>query len=281
MCSCAGFAGPSGLRLPLCIICGVVLLLAAGCTPLVNYFAFHPSRLPASYTPPPGFTNIFFDARDGVRLHALLSDSGRGGKVVVYFHGNAGTIADRIPALQTIAARGGVRVLGVSYRGYGLSRGRPGEAGLYRDAEAALAFVRDSLGCVPESTIVMGRSLGTAPGLHAALHAPVGGLILITPLSSAREQARVMGLGLLAPLAGTAFDLVSRISSLTAPLLIVHGTDDEVLPYWMGRKVFDHASGPRAFVTIRGGRHNDLEYRDSRLFWSEILEFLEHPHRGN
>ena len=104
--------------------------------------------------------------------------------------------------------------------------------------------------------------------------AVLAGLILVTPLSNGREIASAMGLGFAASIAGGAFANDKKIKRVKAPLLVIHGTNDRVIPIQMGRKVYDAAAEPKGWYKIEGADHNDLSNRFSESYWTPIRQFV-------
>lgn len=260
-------------RLVALILC--VSVPIAACKPVVNHFAFHPDKkhnIPADRFPP-DTKDVFFEASDGIRLHALHLSHPTAQTLTIYFHGNAGNVYHRLRGLQRLREIG-TSVLALSYRGYGKSGGSPDEEGLYRDADAAYAYATKALGYEPPRIFLFGRSLGSTTAVELAKGKALAGVILISPLSNAAEQAEAMGLGFATGLAGDAFDNVSKITKLKAPLLIVHGTRDRVIPITMGQKVYERAPSEKKFHTIEGASHNDLSSRFAKVYWEAITAFM-------
>ena len=261
------------VRLAILFLC--IGLVVSACNPVVNFFSFHPD--PRYEVPPDRFPadteDVFFEASDGVRLHALHLHHSAADTATVYFHGNAGNVYHRLRDLRHLRDIG-TSVLALSYRGYGKSDGSPDEAGLYRDAEAAYAYATKTLGYQPSRIFLLGRSLGSTTATELAQGKALAGVILISPLSSAADQAGAMGLGFAAGLAGKAFDNVSKITRLEAPLLIVHGTFDQVIPIAMGRKVYEAAPGDKTFRTFEGVGHNNLSSQFAGQYWQAISAFI-------
>lgn len=260
---------------------GIILtMLAPGCTSVVNRVAFQPDR---NYTVsddllPPSVRRVFISTDDEERLEALIvTPETRATKLIVYFHGNAGNIAQRVPQLQDFAATTGAMVLGLGYRGYGSSTGRPSERGIYRDGEAALHYVKTELAFTDSQIVLCGVSLGSVVAVNTAMDRELAGVILVTPMTSARELARDHDRGSVAWMAGGAFDSLSKVLRLRAPALVIHGTLDEVIPYRMGQELFAAIPTPKRFVTIQGARHNDVAYVNPREFWSAIGGFVSAP----
>jgi len=192
---------------------------------------------------------------DGVRLHAWYAGAAEGSPVLVWSHGNGGNIAGRADVLAALAAHG-LGVLAYDYRGYGRSGGRPSEAGVYRDAEAAYDSERER--GVPAARIVcFGESLGGAVAIHLATRRPCAGVAVVSTFTSMRDVAR-RHYGPLAFLAGDRFDSLGRIGRLTVPLLVAHGDRDEIVPFELGARLFAAANEPKRFFRAPGAHHNDV-----------------------
>jgi fermentation-respiration switch protein FrsA (DUF1100 family) len=174
---------------------------------------------------------------------------------VLYFHGNAESAAQNLPLAEDLA-REGFEVFLAEYRGYAGLPGRPTEAGLVRDGEAALqAFVGGRTPSLP--VVLVGRSLGTGIAVELASRRPPRLLILVSPYTSLVDMGRSL-VGPLAPvLVPDRFDNLSKIASLTCPVVIIHGTKDEVVPFEMGRRVSAAGRNVR-FIPVEGRGHNDL-----------------------
>lgn len=262
-------------RLALYLAAGAMGLLLAACNPVVNFFAFHPDSSTAVPPDrlPPETEEVFFQASDGVRLQALALRHPDARRLTIYFHGNAGNVYHRLGDLQRLRQLG-TNVLALSYRGYGRSEGSPDEAGLYRDAVAAYAHAAGAMGFAPGQIILFGRSLGSTTATDLAQDKNLAGVILISPLSSAADQAEAMGLGFASTLAGDAFDNVAKIARLKAPLLVLHGTNDRVVPLSMGRKLYAAAPGEKRLEIIEGAGHNNLSSTYAQSYWAAVAAFL-------
>lgn len=191
---------------------------------------------------------------------------------VLFLHGNAGNVTHRgrhILAWQ----KAGAAVLVVDYRGYGRSQGRPTESGLYEDALAGYQFLLER-GFPPARILVHGESLGTAAAAAVASSRPVAGLILEAPFPSARAVAQTV-LPVLGPLLVWGFDVRGRLDGIRAPLLVIHGDRDEVIPFRLGRRVFEAAQEPKQFWTIAGAGHNDIPETAGPEYPRRLRAFLE------
>ncbi len=193
--------------------------------------------------------------------------------LVIYFHGNAGNLYGRFGDANKLYHMN-QNVLLVSYRGYAKSTGKPSEKGIYLDGKSALAFAKDSLGYSEEDITIIGRSLGTTVAINTSQGKKLNGVILITPLTSGSEMASAMGMKSLSSVASDSYNSLGKINNLNSPILIIHGTDDDVVPYDMGASLFKEYNGVKNLITIERGGHNNLQSINPKLFWGEIEKFI-------
>jgi uncharacterized protein len=252
-----------------------VCFLLASCKPLVNHYTFHPdtSYILPQEALPLGAEEIFFEAEDGVRIQALKFHNPSSDSITIYFHGNAGNLYYRLEDYQRLR-RLGTSVFAVSYRGYAKSEGTPSEAGIYRDGKAAFDYVTQVLGISPSRIFLFGRSIGSVVATDLAQDKDIAGLILVSPLSNARDQAAAMGLGFVASFVGNTFENDSKIKRLIAPLVVIHGTQDKVIPIGMGRKVFDAATSQKSFYGIQEAGHNNISRQFADRYWPIVSKFI-------
>ena len=260
-------------------------LLVVACATLVGLLMIERLFNRMTFQPHPGepatalglansVEDVWFDTDDGVRLHAFYLHRADADRVVLMFHGNAGNATHRLPFAVALANLG-VSVLVPDYRGYGYSDGQPTEAGLYRDGDAAWRYLTETRGYAPDRVVVMGRSLGGAVSIELLTRVDAAGLVLISTLRSARAIARSMGLGLLAPFVGERLDSEGRIPSLTEPLLLFHGEDDEIVPVDHGQTLYERARHPKTLELIPAARHNDIIEVAGSRFWEPLSDFLD------
>ena len=222
------------------------------------------------------FEDAHFDSA-GNELHGWYIPAS-GNQVVLWMHGNAGNIADRLD--QAVEMK---RVLGVSsfmfdYRGYGKSEGRPSEKGLYQDAEAAFKWLTETRGINPGNIILYGHSLGSAVSVDLALEKGMnaGGMVLESPFTSAADVARGIYFGLPVGLVmSVKLDNIGRIGEVKMPLLIIHGVSDTVIPFKMGKELFDAAPEPKTFLPVAGGDHSDCYYVAPEEYWGAWKDLLD------
>ena len=241
---------------------------------LEKKLVFFPARYPDGNWQPRGFSfeDAWFRSADGVRLHGWYLPHERPRAVVLFCHGNGGNVAHWAGVLRILKEQVGAAVLGFDYRGYGRSEGKPGEAGVYADARAARAWLAGRAGIPEKRVVLMGRSLGGAVAVDLAASDGARGLVLESTFTSIPEVAAdrypLLPATLLMPMQ---FNSLAKIRKYRGPLLQSHGDADRVVPYKLGRKLFDAANEPKQFVTIRRGDHNDPQTAE---YYQALVAFL-------
>jgi len=234
-----------------------LLLLLAGYLGQRRLLYFpDPARVAPSQTGLKDVAERIIATPDGEKVIAWHGKARSGQPTLLYFHGNGGSVAGRAALIAKYMLRGrGVMMM--SYRGYGGSTGSPTERA--NVADARLAF--DSLvadGVRPQDIILYGESLGTGVAVQLAGERNAGGVILDSPYTSVVDRAAelypFLPVGLIL---SDRYETSRHIAKLHAPLLIVHGEADEVIPVAMGRKLFALANEPKEIVTLPGAGHND------------------------
>jgi pimeloyl-ACP methyl ester carboxylesterase len=192
----------------------------------------------------------------------------------VYFHGNGGNLAMWSGILVALA-REGFDVTAVDYRGYGMSTGSPSEQGLYRDAEATVDYLHDRLRRAELPVVYWGRSIGAAVAARAAAHRAPNGVVLEAGFPTARAILVSNPVMLLLSFFATyRFATAEWMSAVTAPALVIHGDRDSIIPYRLGQQLYAALPGPKRFVTIAGGDHNDAAPADAAVYWTAVHDFI-------
>jgi fermentation-respiration switch protein FrsA (DUF1100 family) len=217
---------------------------------------------------------VYLRTEDGVRLHAFFLPAPGATRGLLFLHGNAGNASHRLPNAAELA-RLGTHVLLLDYRGYGASEGRPSEEGVYADARAGLEHLVEKRGLRVGRIVLFGRSLGSAVAVDLARGRGLAGLILESAFSSAADVAR----GLLGPpgalLVRDRFDPAAKIGEVRCPILFFHGDRDDIVPYRLGRRLFEAAPEPKSFETLRNAGHNDTVLVGGRAYFRRIGAFLD------
>ena len=198
---------------------------------------------------------------------------------LLYFHGNGSNLGD-LTEIAAIFHRLEVSVLLIDYRGYGKSSPTfPNEARVYEDAEVAWQYLIKTKKLEPERIFVYGHSLGGAIALDLAVkHSDLAGLITEGTFTSIEDMAglsKVFKLFLLNWLVTQRFDSINKIESLQVPILILHGTDDEVIPLSMAKELFAAAPEPKQLELFPRAGHNNLPEFGDRQFLQTLKQFIK------
>ena len=200
-----------------------------------------------------GFQDLVLPTPDGERLVAWWKPPQPGKALILYFHGNGGSLWNRRLRAQALTASGR-GLLMISYRGYSGSTGTPTETGLHIDADAAYDWIARSY--EPSRLVAFGESLGSGVAVRLATERSLAGLILDAPYTSTADVARLsywyVPVGWLMLDQFRSLDIIQKVK---APLLILHGTDDRIIPISLGQQLFDAAPEPKRMVRIEGGSH--------------------------
>jgi uncharacterized protein len=240
------------------------------------FFPDYPARLEGDWHPRVlPVQDVWLTASDGTKLHAWWIPNDNAKFTFLAFHGNAANIANRAPVYEFLRHTP-ANVFALEYRGYGHSEGKPSEAGLYRDADAAYQYLVNTKGIDPKSILSFGQSLGTAVAAHLASQRKVGGVILEAPFPSAARVARhvfwfLPGLSLLVH---SQFDTQARLQEISAPIFIVHCTQDPVMPFQFGQEVYNAARLPKDFLPINGSCHEESSLLAPTQYRSALQKFL-------
>lgn len=222
-----------------------------------------------------GVEELTLTAPDGEKLKAWYAKAGPNRPTILYLHGNADEIADRSERFAYYrSARFGVFFL--SYRGYGGSSGSPTQEGLVTDALAAYDWLA-AQSIPPYDIALVGESLGSGVAVQLASRRPVAALALEAPFASAVDLGASIYWWLpVRLLMKDQFDSASIVGAVNAPLLIIHGDADTIVPLSQGRKLFAAASEPKAMIVIPGGTHASIFEQST---WAREIEFFESVRR--
>ncbi len=253
-------------------------LTGSGCaslsplTALEHRLAFVPMRYPLGDWQPEEIQpeDAWFAAADGTQLHGWYVEHPRPRVVILFCHGNAGNITYLASMLDGLKRGNDATVLAFDYRGYGRSAGRPSEAGLLQDARAARGWLAQRAGVPEKEIVLMGQSLGGAVAIDLAMDG-ARGLILASTFSSFPDVAQSHVIVPVKALTTIEFNSLEKIKQYPGPLLISHGDADEVVPFKQGRALYDAAPGPKRFVKIKNGGHNEKLPTE---YWEALDRFL-------
>jgi uncharacterized protein len=237
-----------------------------------------PGPVPPAASVLPGAEDVSFQTADGLRLRGWFVPPVGGarppGPAVLVCNGNGGDRSMRA-ALAVALSRLGLAVLLFDYRGYGGNPGSPTEAGLAADARAALGYLAGRPEVDPERVVYFGESLGAAVALRLATERPPAALVLRSPFASLAEVGQrhypVLPVSLLLR---DRYDSAALAGRLSAPLLVVAGGRDRIVPASHSRRLFAAAPQPKRLVVLEGADHNDLDLLAGPRLVEELRSFL-------
>lgn len=254
-------------------LAGIFALIVIVGRLLHRYFIYIPdrTRVDPKDAGLQGVEEVVFKAADGTKLIAWYLPARAGKPTLLYFAGNSGNAANRASKIKTVGADGyGVFLL--NYRRYGGSEGRPNESRITADAVSAYDTLR-GLGVAPHDIVAYGESLGTAVATRLSLQRHVEGLVLEAPFTSIVEVGKLMWKYFpLDLIMADQYRTFERIGAVTAPVFIVHGGRDAIIPLDQARRVFHLAAEPKSMVVVPQAGHNDLFERGA---WQKVRIFLE------
>lgn len=267
----------SSLRLNLLFFAVISTTFFGGCR-IEDRFIFHPDHV-ADRDPSHiglAFEDVFFTTNDAIRLHGWFIPHQEARATLVWFHGNAGNISDRLLNIKLLHERIKANIFIFDYRGYGRSEGTASEKGTYLDGEAAIKYLLERDEASARRLVLFGRSLGAAVAAEMATRFTTLGLILESPFISIREMARAIFPSLpIAWLLRTRYDTMQKVRLVKTPILVLHGDRDATVPFAQGKKVFEVASQPKRFYRIVGASHNDTFVVGGEEYYRALREFIE------
>jgi fermentation-respiration switch protein FrsA (DUF1100 family) len=219
---------------------------------------------------------VSFPTADGLQLNAwwFAAATAPARATVLVFNGNAGNRAYRVPLAEALR-RGGLQVLLMDYRGFGGNPGSPSERGLAADSRAAFAYVSRRPDVDPARLVYFGESLGSAVAVDLASEHPPAALILRSPFTSMTDigvhHYPFLPVRLLIR---DRFPSIDRIGRIRAPLLVIAGDSDRIVPFEYSRRLYDAAASPKQLEVIRGADHNDDELLAGHEMLEAVLAFV-------
>ncbi len=265
---------------PALLLLAVIASSAAGCrsvnplAKLEDALVYAPMQYPEGNWYPDGmhFEDAWFTAEDGTKLHGWYCDHPAPRAVVLFAHGNAGNLSHRARRQKQLRDDHQLAVMTFDYRGYGRSEGKPSEEGLFMDARAARGWLARRTSVASQDIVLMGRSLGGGVMVDLAANDGARALVLESTFTSLPEAA-----GKHFPWLPTSLLMHNRMNSLEkianyhGPTLISHGDAYRVIPFQHGQRLYEAAPGPKRFVRIINGDHNDPQTPECEQALEELL----------
>uniref|UniRef100_A0A7N6F8I4 palmitoyl-protein hydrolase n=1 Tax=Anabas testudineus TaxID=64144 RepID=A0A7N6F8I4_ANATE len=213
-----------------------------------------------------------YSQRELDTTEVFLTRSTRGNRIgcmftVLFSHGNAVDLGQMSSFYIGLGTRINCNIFSYDYSGYGVSTGKPSEKNLYADIDAAWHALRSRYGISPENIILYGQSIGTVPTVDLASRYECAAVVLHSPLTSGM---RVAFPDTKKTYCFDAFPNIEKVSKITSPVLIIHGTEDEVIDFSHGLTLFERCPKAVEPLWVEGAGHNDIE------LYSQYLERLRH-----
>lgn len=217
------------------------------------------------------YKEVFLLAKDGIKILSWYAKAAAGKQTIIYFHGNAGTIADRVERLHPFI-QAGYGVMLVSYRGYAGNPGVPTEQGLYNDARAGFYYLQQQ-DISLDNIIIFGESLGTGVAVQMAMEYPTKVLVLLSPYTSIIDigQARypIFPVKLLLK---DKYNSMAKINNIMQDVILLHGKKDKVIPFEYGRALFDAYQGNKEILVGEEAEHANIL---TKTMANKIIQLLE------
>lgn len=244
-------------------------------------FIFFPTRV-ARDLPTPALPaarvveEVWLDSGGDAPVHGLYVGGRAALADLLFFHGNAGNLYDRLDNVEMLV-QSGFNVLIIDYAGYGKSGGKPSERRMFADGEAAYRYLVDERGVAQDRLVIFGRSLGAAVAIEVASRNRCGAVIAESAFTSAEALGRLhYGWlpGFLLRGMTQRFDSLSKVGRLRSPVLFVHGGVDAIVPVEMGRRLYDASPEPKRWYEIVGAGHNDTVMVGGHEYIRQLVEFV-------
>lgn len=244
---------------------------------LENMFVYRPSGADDwNVAPAADIVDVELIAADGTKIHAWWLPCPGAENALLYCHGNAGNLSWRGDSIVKMRKKLDVSVLIFDYPGYGKSGGKASEKGCYAAADAAYAWLTGTQKIAGENVLLYGGSLGGGIAVDLATRQPHRALILVKPFTSAPDTGASMFPWLpVRWLMRNRFDNLAKIPACKRPVFIAHGTADKIVPFGLGKRLFEAANEPKEFLTIEHEDHAGHNDPLPEEFFTLLKAFLE------
>ena len=257
-----------------------ILLFCVVLLMIEDKMIYFPAKYPEGIWNPGDYGVItedaYFKTDDGLMLHGWFVPSNENKITLLWFHGNAGNLSHRLENIKLLHELN-INVFIFDYRGYGRSEGKlPSEKTIYLDSRAAYEYLIQQKKIPKGKIIFFGRSLGGAIAVEMARELGCRALILESVFTSAEDMAgRMFPFLPVKYFIKTKFNSIEKIKNIACPKLFIHGNRDNVVPFKLGKKLFEAAPEPKEFYEIDGADHNDTYIIGGSEYFKVINQFLK------
>ncbi|OGV31252.1 MAG: hypothetical protein A2020_01355 [Lentisphaerae bacterium GWF2_45_14] len=220
------------------------------------------------------YEDVELTTEDGTLLHAWFVPAENPKGVILFCHGNAGNLSDRIATIKVFYELE-MDVMIFDYRGYGKSEGSPSEKGTYQDARAAWNYLVRKREIPPDKIIIVGRSMGGAIAAELAAEKAPAGVIIESAFISIPEIAKDLYpfIPLIRPFSKIKYDTAEYMKKINSPVMVIQSIDDEIINFRHGEQVFKSANSPKKFVKLSGS-HNECYFTCESIYKKELKYFI-------
>ena len=210
------------------------------------------------------YKEVFIPVNKNIKLKSwIIEKDYKKNKTLIFFHGNAGNLNNRIYKINELYNLD-INILLVSWRGFSGNKGKPTENGLYEDARSSIQWIEEQ-GVNPEDIILYGESLGTGVSIEVAQNKKFAGIILESPFTSMVDAGKFYYPYLpVSLLLKDRYETIKKLKNINIPILIMHGKKDRIVPFHMGKKVFEKANEPK-FSYFPDNDDHMMDYNEDLL----------------
>ena len=220
------------------------------------------------------YEEVYFEAEDGLRLNGWFVPAQNPRGTLLFCHGNAGNIGHRVEIIE-IFNKLDLNVFIFDYRGYGRSQGVPAEKGLYQDARASYQYLLSRRDVNQQAIVIYGKSIGANVAINLASQVDAAVLISESGFTSAYDMGRKLFPYLpIKWIITIKYDALEKIKHVNIPKLIIHSRDDEIVPWELGKRLFEAAPQPKEFYQMQG-THNEAILMSKGEYNSKLGNFLD------
>jgi pimeloyl-ACP methyl ester carboxylesterase len=246
---------------------------------IVRQFLYYPTAIDPEVPPPPyvhGASEIWIATPGGGRVHALHWPAPEGRPTILFFHGNAQTVFEWALITEELEPLD-CGLLLMDYPGYGKSPGAPSEATNYDAAHGAWRWLTATAGVAPERVVIFAKSLGGGVSCELAQGKPLLSLVLESTFTSIPAVVRrlIPFLPAGGAMKSELYDSLVKLPAIRCPVLVVHGTRDELIPVEEGQALFAKANEPKRLYLVEGATHNDVAWTAGPAYGATIRAWLD------